>query len=126
LIATLLPNQTLPRHGRRSYLSTPPAPLPSPSTASNEAHDEQQQYGTDGRVDDGTDQSGPKMDAELGQQPASDKGTQDSDDKVADESEAGPLHDLASKPAGYEANEQDDQQAFARHVHLMTSGFDRE
>jgi hypothetical protein len=100
--------------------------LPSPSAASNEAHDQQEQYGTDGGVDDCTDQSGPKTDAELGQQPASNKGAQDSDDKVADESEAGPLHDLASKPAGYEANEQDDQQAFARHVHLMTSGFDRE
>jgi hypothetical protein len=48
----------------------------------------------------------PKMDPELGQQPASDKGTQDSDDKVADESEAGPLHDLAGEPAGNEANKQ--------------------
>jgi hypothetical protein len=100
--------------------------LPAPSTTSNEAHDQQEQYGTDSGVDDCTDQSGPEMDAELGQQPASDKGTQDSDDKVADESEAGPLHDLAGEPAGNEADKQYDQQAFARHVHLVTSRFARE
>jgi hypothetical protein len=94
--------------------------LPSPS-ASNEAHDQQEQYGTDGGVDDGADQSSPKTDSELGQQPASDKGAQDSDDKVADESEAGPLHDLAGEPAGNEADKQYDQQAFARHVHVVTS-----
>jgi hypothetical protein len=92
--------------------------LPAPSTATNEAHDEQEQYGTDGGVEDCTDQSGSEMDTELGQQPTSDKGTQDSDDKVTDESEAGPSHDLAGEPAGNEANKQYDQQAFARHVHF--------
>jgi hypothetical protein len=40
----------------------------------------------------------------LEQQPASSNGTQDSDDKVADESEAGHLHDLAGEPAGNEAD----------------------
>jgi hypothetical protein len=62
----------------------------------------------------------------LRQQPAPEKGTQDSDDKVADQSKAGPLHDLAGEPAGNEANKQDDQQAFTRHVHLVTSRFARE
>jgi hypothetical protein len=36
------------------------------------------------------------------------------------------LHDLAGEPAGNEANKQYDQQAFARHVHLVTSRFARE
>jgi hypothetical protein len=125
LIATLW-SQILARRRRRSYLSTPPVPLPSPSAASNEAHDEQEQNGADGGVDDGTDQSGPEMDPEVGQQPASEKGTQNSDEDVADESEAGPLDDLASEPAGNEADKQYDQQAFARHVHLLTSRFARE
>src|SRR6185503_12690543 len=66
------------------------------------------------------------MDPELGQQPASDKGPQDSDDKIADESEAGPLHDLAGEPAGNEPDKQYDQQAFARHVHVVTSRLARE
>jgi hypothetical protein len=125
LIATLFGKQTLAWRERRGYLSTPPAPLPPPAT-SNEAHDEQEQYGADGGVDDCTDQSAPEMDPELGQQPASDKGAQDSDDNVADDSESGPLHDLAGEPAGNEANKQYDQQAFARHVHLVTSRFARE
>jgi hypothetical protein len=99
--------------------------LPTPAAA-NEAHDKQEQNGADGGVDDCTDQSGSKMDPELRQQPASEKGTQDSNDEVTDESEASPLHDLAGEPAGNEANKQDDQQAFARHVHLMTSRFARE
>jgi hypothetical protein len=43
--------------------------------------------------------------------------------KVADESEAGSPHDLAGEPAGNEANKQYDQQAFTRHVHLVTSRF---
>jgi hypothetical protein len=100
--------------------------LPSPSAASNEAHDQQEQYRTDGGVDDCTDQSSPKTDTELGQQPAPNKGAQDSDDKVADESEAGPLHDPAGEPAGNEADKQYDQQAFARHVHVVTSRFAQE
>ena len=40
-------------------------------------------------------------------------------------SEAGPLHDLAGEPAGNEADKQYDQQAFTRHVHLVTSRFAR-
>jgi hypothetical protein len=39
------------------------------------------------------------MDAELRQQPASDEGAHDSDDQVADETEAGSLYDLAGKPS---------------------------
>jgi hypothetical protein len=73
-------------------------------------------------MDDCTDQSGPEMDAELGQQPASDQGTQQSDDKISDEPEAGSLHELACQPAGNETHKQDDQQALARHVHIFTSG----
>jgi hypothetical protein len=45
----------------------------------------------------------------LGQQPASDQGTQEADDKVADEPEAGSLHELARQPAGNETHKQDDQ-----------------
>jgi hypothetical protein len=102
-------------------LSPPPASLPSPAAA-NEAHDEQKQYGTYCGVDNCIDQSGPEMDAELGQHPASDQGTQQSDDKVADEPKAGSLHELARQPAGNETHKQDDQQALARHVHISTSG----
>ena len=106
---------------RRGYLSTPPASLPPP-TAANEAHDEQKQYGTYGGIDDGADQAGPEMDPKLRQQPASDQGTQESDDKVADEPEASSLHELTRQPACDETNKQNHQQALARHVHAATSG----
>ena len=43
-------------------------------------------YGADRGTDDGTDQSCTKMDPELGQQPASDKGAHDPDNKVANKS----------------------------------------
>ena len=36
-----------------------------------------------------------------------------------------PCDDLAGKPAGNEADKQYDQQAFARHVHLVTSRVSR-
>jgi hypothetical protein len=121
LIATLSPNQALAWRVRRRHLSTPPASLPTPAAA-NEAHDEQKQYGTYGGIDDSSDQSGPEMDAELGQQPASDQGTEQSHDKIADEPEAGSLHELTRQPAGNQANKQNDQQALARHVHVATSG----
>ena len=68
----------------------------------------------------------PRWIPSWGSNQASDKGADDSDDNVADDSEAGPLHDLAGEPAGNEANKQYDQQAFARHVHLVTSRFARE
>jgi hypothetical protein len=36
------------------------------------------------------------------------------------------LHDLAGEPAGNEPNKQYNQQAFARHVHLLTSRLARD
>ena len=63
------------------------------------------------------------MDAELGQQPTSDEGTDDSDDEIADDPEPGALHDLAGEPTGNQADQQYDEKAFARHVHAYPSGF---
>jgi hypothetical protein len=98
---------------------TPSAPSPSPAT--NEPDDEEQQYRTDGCVDDGADHSNTEMDTKLGQQPTSNKGAHNSDNQVADDSKTSPLHDLARKPAGNETYEQHDQQALARHMHFVTS-----
>ncbi len=56
LVTVVDRHSNLTRRGRR-YLWTPPAPLPPPSAATaatNEAHDEQEQYGTDGGVEDCT------------------------------------------------------------------------
>jgi hypothetical protein len=57
------------------------------------------------------------VNAEPGQRPAADERPEDSDDEVADNTETGPLHDLTCQPAGDETDEQDDEKAFAGHVH---------
>jgi hypothetical protein len=113
-------HEPLPRRGHGS----PPtaAPSASPSTATAEKpHHEEQQYRTDGGVDDRADDTAAEMDAEPGQQPTAYKGAQDTDDQIADDPESGPAHDLTGQPACNETYEQYDQEAFARHIHLATS-----
>jgi hypothetical protein len=61
------------------------------------------------------------MNAELGQQPTSDEGADNPYKEIADDAKTSPLHDLTREPAGHETHQQDDQQAFARHVHNVTS-----
>ena len=39
------------------------------------------------------------------------------DDDIADDAKAGALHDLASQPTGHEADDEDDEETFARHMH---------
>src|SRR5437764_4322303 len=57
------------------------------------------------------------MDSEPWQQPIADKGTDDPDQEVAEDSEPGPPNDLAGQPARNDADEQDDQQTLVRQVH---------
>src|SRR5947209_4159379 len=98
----------------------PPADAPSASPAagsSKQSHNQQQQYCTDRRVDDRTDQSGTQMDTEPGQQPIADKGADDPDKEVAEDSEAGSTDDLTSQPSRNDADEQYDQQALVRQMH---------
>ena len=59
-----------------------------------------------------------EVQAELREKPAANEGTCDSDEEVADDPEAGPLHDLARQPSGNEADHQYDQETFTRHMHL--------
>ena len=44
------------------------------------------------------------MQAELREKPAANEGTCDSDEEVADDPEAGALHDLARQPSGNQAD----------------------
>jgi hypothetical protein len=55
--------------------------LPAPSATEKETLDKQEHYGADRGVDDGADQSSTEMDSELREQPASDKGAHDTDNK---------------------------------------------
>src|SRR6185295_18020801 len=51
------------------------------------------------------------------QQPAADQGTDDPDEEIADEPEAGAPNDLACKPSSDQADHQNDQETFTRHRH---------
>jgi hypothetical protein len=80
---------------------TPAAPpFASPSAAtSKESHDKEQQDRPERSIDDGTDQSRTEMDAELRQQPTSDKGAQNADNEITNDPKAGASHDLSRQPA---------------------------
>ena len=58
------------------------------------------------------------MEAELRKEPAANEGACDSYEEVADNPEAGALHDFAGQPSGNEADHQYDQEVFTRHVHV--------
>jgi len=45
-----------------------------------------------------------KVDAELGQQPRANEGSNDSDDEVTDDPEPGALHNLAGQPSCNDAD----------------------
>jgi hypothetical protein len=112
-------NRPLRRDGSPSP-TTAPSTSPSTTTA-EQPHDEEQQYSADGSVDDRADDAAAEMDAELRQQPAADKSTQDADNQITDDAKTRPADDLARQPARDEAYEQNNQQAFARHIHFATS-----
>jgi hypothetical protein len=106
--------------GHRLSPATSPSASPSAATA-EKPHHEEQQYRTDGGVDDRADDTATEMDAEPGQQPTAYKGAEDTDNQIADDPESGPAYDLTGQPACNEPYEQYDQEAFARHIHLATS-----
>ena len=121
VVVVLAANARAVAETRAGHLQTT-APSASPSTITAEKpHHEEQQYRADGGVDDRADDTTAEMDAEPGQQPTAYKGAQDTDDQIADDPESGPAHDLTGQPACNEAYEQDDQEAFARYIHLATS-----
>jgi hypothetical protein len=120
IVVLSVTHEPLPRRGHGSPPTAAPSASPS-SAAAEKPHYKEQQYRTDGGVDDRADDTAAEMDAEPGQQPTAYKGAQDTDDQIANDPESGPAHDLAGQPACNETYEQDDQEAFARHIHLVTS-----
>jgi len=71
----------------------------------NEPDDQQQYKCVESGVDDRRDHAQAKMDAELRQQPATDKGANDSDEEIANDPKACASHDLACQPSGDESDQ---------------------
>lgn len=59
------------------------------------------------------------MNAELWQQPAANESAGNTYDQITDQPKAGALYDLSCKPSGNEANNEYDQQTFARHIDVI-------
>ena len=90
----------------------------SPSTSSvDEPENDQKQHGTDRGIDDGGDDAGAKVNSQLRQQPAANEGADDPNDDISDDSEAGALYDLPGKPSSREADDQNNDETFSRHMH---------
>jgi hypothetical protein len=76
-------------------LPTPPSVKQTCTTSRSEY--EQPADGSDSRICDRRDHARTEVDAELGQQPAADERADYSDNEIAQQSEAGALHDLTTQ-----------------------------
>jgi hypothetical protein len=108
-----------PRKGKPHHITPALARLPTPApscipaaAAANELDDEKEYQCPDRGIDNGRDDAGAEVNAEAGQHPAADKGTNHSNDEVADDAETGPLHDLTSQPSGDKTDQQYEEKAF--------------
>src|SRR5262245_59957596 len=95
----------------------------SPSaTAVNEPQDDQENNRSDGGHDDGRNDAGAEVDAQLGQEPTPDERADNSDADVRDEAIAGAFDDLSGKPSRDQADQQNDENRFIRHGHSLPFG----
>jgi hypothetical protein len=62
------------------------------------------------------------MDTDLRQQPVADEGANNADYKVADQTKACALDELAGQPSRNDANQQYDKKTFIRHMHCDALG----
>jgi hypothetical protein len=86
----------------------PPAPL-------EETENDQQRQGADRRDDDLGHKAAAEAKSQPRQQPIADKGADDPERDVGDESEAGALDEVSGQPPGDTADQQNNQKTFSRH-----------
>ena len=64
-------------------------------------------------------EAGAEVDSQLGQQPASDEGADDTDADVGDDAVAGAANNLSGKPARDQADQQNHENRFVRHARFL-------
>jgi hypothetical protein len=117
--------------GRANYQKTDaqaaclPAPVPAPSQScppavspSNQSHDQQQNQSANGGINDCGYSARAKVNADLRQKPTTNESAGNSDNEIADQPESGALYRLTYEPSGNDANNEYDEQTFARHRRL--------
>src|ERR1700730_5921043 len=106
-------------HWRRAMLlrqDTLPSTTPA-GAASHQSYQQQQHNGSDRRVDNSANDAGAQMNTNSRQQPASDERADNSDQEITDQPEACSSNNLSGQPTRYNADQQNDQETFTRHVH---------
>jgi hypothetical protein len=89
-----------------------------PTAASSDNPEDQQKYhGPDGGGGNRVHNPGANTDAQPGQQPRADEGADNPDDDVANDPEAGSLHELSGEPACNETYDQNDDKTFIGNGH---------
>src|SRR3954465_14348741 len=90
-------------------------------TGSKQPHDEEQHDRTDRGIDDLRYKPRAEMNAEFRKQETGEQAAADADENITDDAEPGATHNLSGQPAGHQADEQDDQNAFIGHTHQINS-----
>lgn len=112
----------LPERPRPSLKRGTCALAPSASAAEttvDQSEDQQEHNGSDERIDDQGNDPDPEVDTEAGHQPVSDERTDQTDEQVADQSEAAALHNPASQITGNNPDDEDDEETLIGEVHAI-------
>lgn len=97
-----------------------PASSPAASTESspaNQAKQQQQHHGAYEGIQDERDDTGAKMNADARQQPVTDESADQTDDQIANQSEAAALHNPTGQPARNDTDDQNDQETLIGQIH---------
>jgi len=86
---------------------------PPPALSADQAKNNEKDHSADGGYDDRSANTGANADAQFGQQPTSDQGTNHADTDVPDQTEPEASHKDAGKPSGDESDQQNDEQTLA-------------
>ncbi len=82
------------------------SPVRSPSAPSvDKPENDQKKHGADRCGNDGGNYAGAEVDTQLGQQPTSNQGADDSNTNVGDQAVSSASHDLSGKPSGDQTDE---------------------
>src|SRR5215813_5603270 len=100
-----------------------PASSPATSTESSTANQAKQQQKNDGAyegIQNERDDTGAEMNADARQQPVTDESADQTDDQIANQSEAAALHNPTGQPAGNDADDQNDQETLIGQIHGLS------
>ena len=91
--------------------------MTAPSARAHKPQSQKQHNRSDCGVDDEANDSSAEMKSKAVQEPITDERPDNTDRRVADETEAVPLNNLARQPSGNDPDDQNDKQPSVRQMH---------